>query len=204
MLSGTKKVGSSEFTFHVSVRQINEEKNKSRYEHFGVDVTVIAPTFTFQTLCLNSVWLTIERLNIWTSGPLRGWSFLKDGLFVYIHHCLKSQPRGCVHVLPWKGILGPAERTCMSLGICHRRAPAKHWICSRARRQPSTDEVHEGCCERKKHHYRKEYRTSKHACFLSRRVQHGAAFFFSWALFSGCVALIYLGTNSRLVLFWFL
>lgn len=34
----------------------------------------------------------------------------------------------------------PAEQTCMSLSICHRWALAKHWICSRAWRQPRTDE----------------------------------------------------------------
>ncbi len=39
----------------------------------------------------------------------------------------------------------------MSLRICHHRALAKYWICSRARRQPWTDEVyaHEGCCGQK-------------------------------------------------------
>lgn len=59
-------------------RQMNGA-NKRRYERWDVVVSVIAPTFTFQTLSFNRVWLTIERLNIWTFRPLGRRSFPTTG-----------------------------------------------------------------------------------------------------------------------------
>lgn len=138
------------------------------------------------------MWLTIERLNIWTSGPLRGWRFPKDRLFIYIHHCLKSQSRRHVPVLPWKGIfLSPAEGAHMSPSICHRRASAEHWMRSRVRRQPSTDEAGERCCERKSTIIENNVGiTNTPALCLAERSM-AMVFFYSWTLFSGRVALIY-------------
>ena len=114
------------------------------------DVTVITTTFTFQTLCFNSVWLTIGRLNIWTFRALGEQCFsMADSPWLHLYS-LAVKVTIHAHVWPWKGILVLAELTCMSLSICHQRAPAKHWIGSRARRQRWTDKVYvyEGCCGR--------------------------------------------------------
>lgn len=122
--------------------------------------------------CFNSAWLTQERLNIWTYRPA-GEQFLKDHQSIYIHQGLKPQSASggacaCIalkgHFWPWQN-----EHICSFRVICHQRALAKHWICSRTRRQPCADEVHDGRWKkRKKLHYNtvKVWR-NKHTCFLS-------------------------------------